>query len=272
MHSTNEVVRIKHREFLGNINGSILFNNTSFNINPGLSATFPWLYTTAMSFEQYKINGMIVEFVSTCGDAIASTNNTLGTVCLSTDYNVVNDDFDSMAKCQNSMWSSTGKPSKNIVMPIECDGKLNVLERLFIRDNQLSLSNSDLRLYDHCKINIATEGMQVATQIGQIWISYDISFYKPVLHDVLTNPSAHYYLGAYSNGFFTNYTKKYDNLKLSLVSVNNNRVIFNKLSVGKNYMVFFVIYATSGTYNWAEFNYTLSGCTNYNIINNGVSN
>lgn len=40
---------------------------------------------------------MIIEFVSTAGDAIASTNNALGTVCLSTDYNVVNDDFTTMA-------------------------------------------------------------------------------------------------------------------------------------------------------------------------------
>ena len=44
-------------------------------------------------------------------------------------------------------------------MPIECDGKLNVLERLFIRSNATSLTNSDLRLYDHCKINLACEGM-----------------------------------------------------------------------------------------------------------------
>jgi len=40
---------------------------------------------------------MIIEFISTCGDAIASTNNALGTICLSTDYNVVNDDFTNMA-------------------------------------------------------------------------------------------------------------------------------------------------------------------------------
>lgn len=44
-------------------------------------------------------------------------------------------------------------------MPIECDGKLNVLERLFLRDEFTVLSNTDLRLYDHCKINLSTEGM-----------------------------------------------------------------------------------------------------------------
>jgi len=97
MHSANEVVRIKHREFLGNVNGSVGYVNQTFNINPGLKSSFPWLYTTSQSFEQYKIEGMIIQFVSTCGNAIASTNNSLGTVCLSTDYNVVNEDFVNMA-------------------------------------------------------------------------------------------------------------------------------------------------------------------------------
>jgi len=163
MHNTGETVRIRHREFLGNVNGSIAFTTQTYNINPGLKSSFPWLYSTAASFEQYKIEGMIIQFVSTCGNAIASTNNSLGTVCLSTDYNVVNEDFTTMAQCQNSMWSNTSKPSENINMFIECDPKFNVLDKLFIRDVNTSLSNSDLRLYDQCKINLSTEGMQVAT-------------------------------------------------------------------------------------------------------------
>jgi len=60
MHSANEVVRIKHREFLGNVSGSVGYVSTSYNINPGLKASFPWLFTTAASFEQYKIEGMII--------------------------------------------------------------------------------------------------------------------------------------------------------------------------------------------------------------------
>lgn len=270
VHSTNEIVRIKHREFLGNINGSILFTNTTYNINPGLIGPFPWLYSTALSFEQYKINGMIVEFVSTCGDAIASTNNTLGTVCLSTDYNVVNDDFITMAQCQNSMWSSTGKPSKNIVMPIECDGKLNVLERLFIRNDNTALTNTDLRLYDHCKINISTEGQQVSTQIGQLWISYDISFYKPVLTNSLGQKVAHYNINNVSVGgnmfIASNLILKNNTIGIYFDNL-NQRVYFPKSSVGKNYIFYLIMYQISGTYNWIDLNYTLTNLSANNVFN-----
>lgn len=273
VHSTNEIVRIKHREFLGNLNGSVNFVNTVYNINPGLAGPFPWLYSTALSFEQYKINGMIVEFVSTACDALASNNNAMGTITLATDYNVVNDDFTTMSQCQNSMWSATGKPSKNIVMPIECDGKLNVLDRLFIRSDTTSLTNSDLRLYDHCKINIATEGQQIATQIGQLWLSYDISFYKPVLTNSLGQKTAHYYLGTYIDGFFSTKTEKTNSLGIYFnPAVSNQRVYFPKSCVGKTLMFYLVQYVSVNQYNWTEYNYSLSGLSAVNVINNGTAN
>lgn len=272
MHSANEVVRIKHREFLGNVNGSIGFVNQTFNINPGLKSSFPWLYTTSQSFEQYKIEGMVIQFVSTCGNAIASTNNSLGTVCLSTDYNVVNDDFVNMAQCQNSMWSNTAKPSENITMYIECDGKLNVLERLFLRDQNTSLTNSDLRLYDHCKINLSTEGMQVATQIGQLWISYDISFYKPVLHDPVGN-NAMFYVPATNTGLLSNAVQRFNYIGVSINQVlNPNRLYFGKNLVGKKVVVYYYQYSGSTTYNWLDINYVLSGATANNILLNNLSN
>lgn len=231
VHSSSEVVRIKHREFLGNINGSIGFNIQSFNVNPGLATTFPWLHNSADSFEQYKLEGCVVQFVSTAGNAISSTNNSLGTVCLATDYNVVNEDFVNMAQCQNSMWSNTAKPSENILMPIECDGKLNVLERLFIRSYETNLNNSDLRLYDHCKFYVATEGMQVSTQIGQLWICYDICLYKPVLKSNNLNTIVHYYNASPTNANpFGSIIKKFDNVgfTFSASQINIPNILLNK--------------------------------------------
>lgn len=272
VHSANECVRIRHREFLGNLNGSVAFSNQAYNINPGLKNTFPWLYTTAASFEQYKICGLIVEFVSTCADALASNNNSMGTICLSTDYNVVNEDFINMAQCQNSMWSATGKPSKNITMPIECDGKLNVLERLFLRDQNTILTNSDLRLYDHCKINIATEGQQISTQIGQLWLSYDVEFYKPVLHDP-PGPNAMYYIPATNTGLLSNPVQRFNYLGVNINnSLNPNRLYFGKNLVGKKVMIYYYQYSGSTTYNWLDINYILSGATVNNILLNNLSN
>ena len=58
-HATNIV---SHREYLGDINGTTAFTNTTYPLNPGVSQTFPWLSTIAASYQQYKFHGLIFEF------------------------------------------------------------------------------------------------------------------------------------------------------------------------------------------------------------------
>jgi hypothetical protein len=48
--SQNGVTRVKHSEVIANIPGNTL---TALSVNPGLTATFPWLASIASSYEMF---------------------------------------------------------------------------------------------------------------------------------------------------------------------------------------------------------------------------
>lgn len=47
MHSTNESITFRHREYIGEVSSSIAFTTATYPVNPGMSATFPYLSTIA---------------------------------------------------------------------------------------------------------------------------------------------------------------------------------------------------------------------------------
>jgi len=178
MHGGNSKVRVSHREYLGDVTGSVGFTIQSYNIQPGSALTFPWLSSLAECYQSYKIHGMAFEFVSTSADALNSVNTALGTVVMATNYNPVNPQFTNKAEMEQYEFSSSGRPSRNQLHLIECDPKLQVMDHLFVRTGAVP-NGQDLRFYDWGVFQLATVGMQAASTIGELWITYDIEFMKP---------------------------------------------------------------------------------------------
>lgn len=209
-NNSNRTVRVKHREFIGDVisGAANTFNIQAFPINPGLNNTFPWLANVAAQYEEYKIKGMIFEFKTMSADALNSTNTALGQVILATQYNVLSAAFASKQQMENYEFACSTKPSMSVIHPIECEPHETPLTELFVRNvNTTLLSNSDLRLYDFGNFYIATNGLQAANvNLGELWVSYDIEFFKPKIltvpvlqmadHWQMTNPSTSAYLGA----------------------------------------------------------------------------
>jgi hypothetical protein len=230
--NSNGTIRVRHREFLGDISGSILFNKQTFAVNPGLSNTFPWLSVAAAQYQEYEIKGMILEFVSTCGNAISSTNNSLGTVVISTQYNPLDPAYINKIQMENSEFCTSGKPSSNLMHGLECKRGLSPISNLYTRTLSTDLGNSDLRLYDFCNISIATVGMQEAVTIGEIWLSYDMCLLKPKTITGLTGASTVYTLNSASttNSLGTSRTGT-DTLGITFPT--NNTIVFPQTMVGK---------------------------------------
>lgn len=184
---------IIHREFVRDISGSTTFQTSTFNINPGLENTFPWLSSIAGSFEEYELMGMVYEFKSTCGTAVGSTNTALGTVIMATDYDVLDLGFTSKTQMEAYEYSTSCVPSANMYHPVECDPRQNVMARRYIRVDE-NEADSDKRFHDHGFMQIATVGMQAVNVVGELWVSYHVRFYKPKLRTALQFPVgfAHY--------------------------------------------------------------------------------
>jgi len=176
-------VNIAHREYLFDVfssGTSGAFQVLPLSINPGLSATFPWISrVVGATFQQYRINGMVFEFRSTSSELSTATN--LGYVVMATDYDSADASFTSKAQMENTQFGVSCKPSKNMLHAIECARSQTAVSELYVRGGTVP-AGSDSRLYDLGRFYIATGGV-VATNVplGELWVSYDITLFKPIL-------------------------------------------------------------------------------------------
>jgi len=179
-YNKDGTIRIRHREFIQDITGSIAFNNEAYAINPGNTRTFPYLYRIAQQFQTYQMEGLCFEFVSTSADALNSTNTALGAVIMGIQYDSLDQRFANKQQAENTQGTISGKPSSNMVMCVECRPGENPLTDLYIvRPGQSP--QSDIRFQNLGNFQLMTVGMQAAAVIGELWISYDIILKKPIL-------------------------------------------------------------------------------------------
>jgi len=176
----NDGVIVCHREYIGDITQTSAFTNNQFIIQPGDSTTFPWLNQIAHQFEQYEILGMIFQYRSTASDFGTTSNMAMGSVILATEYDTVDSAYGSKLEMENSQYAMSGKPSHDILHPIECDpGVVGPMGLKYIRTGPVP-TGKDNRLYDHGNFQIATTGMPANSgTIGELWVTYKIAFYKP---------------------------------------------------------------------------------------------
>lgn len=183
-NSGKTVVRIKHREFLGDVVSSSTANTfsiKSYSIQPGLSQVFPWLSQVCNStFQQYRLNGMVFEFRSMSADALNSTNTALGSVIMATDYDSADAAFTSKQQMENSEFGVSCKPSSCMLHAIECQRSMTSISEQYIRA-YANPPGTDIRLYDLGKFYIATNGFQgTNVNCGELWVSYDVTLIKAI--------------------------------------------------------------------------------------------
>lgn len=180
MHGDNGSTRVRHREYVRDMPGSIGFRNITFAINPTNPQLFPWLSALAQNYEQYKILGMIFEFRSLSASALNSVNTALGSVSLATQYNSLDQPFVNKQQVLNYMFGTSCKPSESMTHPVECDPSQTPNQPLYVR--LTTQAAGDPRLFDFGVLNYCTIGMQADVAIiGELWVSYDILLIKPRL-------------------------------------------------------------------------------------------
>lgn len=220
---------VRHREYLGDVITSSTigaFKNTAYLLNPGNPDCFPWLSGIASNYEEYCFEGVIFEYRSMSADALNSTNTALGSVIMSTGYDCTDPLFASKSEMENYEFSSSCKPSVDMVHPIECEPRQTAIStELYLAPNITVISgvaaNQDPRLYFWGIFQIATVGFQAASvNIGELWVTYQVSLLKPKMWVSIGNMSryAHYTCTAVTtaNCFGTANTKLYDSVGLTV--------------------------------------------------------
>jgi outer membrane lipoprotein SlyB len=166
-----------HREYLGDINGTTAFNNTTYPLNPGMSQTFPWLSGIASNYQEYKFHGLVFEFRPLITDFV--TSGAPGVVVMATSYNADVTAYATKQQMENSEFAVSVKPTMTMMHGVECAPSQTINPTKYIRTGTVPIGQ-DLRLYDQGIFQFATQANPVQ-DLGELWVSYCVEFLKPIL-------------------------------------------------------------------------------------------
>jgi len=165
-------VRIRHREYIADIAGSVAFASTTFVVNPGISASFPWLSVIAANYESYKFNKLCFQFSTEKPTSVG------GSLLMAIDYDA-NDAapttkseimaYHNAVRCP--VWSQTDYVSDK--------PDLNKLPQHYIRST--TVSGTDLKTYDVGNLFVCTSGCADTSAMGELYVIYDVELITPQL-------------------------------------------------------------------------------------------
>jgi hypothetical protein len=189
---TRDGVRIVHRELVASIVGTANFNvGTTLALNPGITASFPWLSSQAQGWEQYRFNKLRFCYYSRCA------TSTPGSIMMVPDYDAAD-----AAPTTEQIASAYRDVEEEVPWTPEFSCSLNVAamhpdgRRKFVRFGNLA-ANLDIKTYDVGNMFVCTTDGS-ATNWGKLWVEYDVSLFVPQLQPagVPSNPLG----GSFSQG------------------------------------------------------------------------
>lgn len=260
--------RFVNREFICDVKGSQDFRRllSQEKINPGNPNLFPWLSNVSSNFQEYILHGMIFQYKPTSGSAISSTNNALGTVIMGTQYNPYDQPFTNKQNMENTMYSTPGAPIEALIHPIECAKSQTTLTNLNVRNSTNSGSGQDSRFYDLGVFTLATIGMQADDiTIGELHVSYDIEFLKPITPPTGSSDSQVHYTATQgitaATPFGTNPVLSSSSDPFPWITFNNaNEIQFAREFYGSVLILMHIRIDINSTVNQALNTFTLYNC------------
>jgi hypothetical protein len=166
---------IRHREYIGEVAGSVDFAVSSYSINPGLVGTFPWTARyPAQGYESYVFDNLCFYFES------EKSSNTNGSVMLAIDF----DAADSSPPNKTQLMAYHNAVRANVWMECKLTASKADLNKFgvqrYIRSGALS-SNQDIKTFDVGNFLIATQGCADTTKIGELYVEYTVTLHTPQL-------------------------------------------------------------------------------------------
>lgn len=165
-------VRIKHREYIRDIVGSVAFANTQLSINPGLSSMFAWLAPIAAQFESYLFRKLVFDYET------QKSASTSGSLMMAVDFDAADSapvNKQQLMAYHNAVRSAVWQEA--CYQSDQADLKKFGVQR-FVRGGALA-ANEDVKTYDIGNLNIATQGEADTTAIGELYVDYDVELITP---------------------------------------------------------------------------------------------
>lgn len=156
---------LSHREMVSVVPGTEDLEMITYQVNPGIPRTFPWLSTLANGFEKFEIRSMQVHYVPICSTA----EN--GTLLMYPEYDVKDPVLDQVSQILNMEGAVSGALWKPHTMTIQ-PKKFNQVKAYLI-SSQYEIPE-DILLYNPVNINIGVKGAGDSIDVGMLYIDYEI--------------------------------------------------------------------------------------------------
>lgn len=215
---------ITHTEYISDVFGlpsGVEFQNTSYNLNPGLNRMFPFLSQIAANFEEYEFVQMVVSYKPKLNPNITTLTGQLGSVILFTDYNPDDPKKDSKQQLIQGYGNTNGRVTDELLHFIECDpAKLKGDGHRFVRVRPPFTGSGRLMDYDHGKFQVAVSGTPSSLDnqsLGELYVSYAVKLLKPRIYTLYGLGLDTDYYQTKQNGTFLGSTTNSINLELSKI-------------------------------------------------------
>jgi len=162
---------IRHKEYIADIPGSVLFSAITYSINPGIPLAFPWLNTISVGYESYRFKRLSYIYESSKSTA------TNGSVMMAVDFDPT--DAAPTTKAQMLAYNNAIRGPSWQTFEYKCSPQdLAKFNQKFLRYGALS-TGQDALLYDIGTLFIATSGFADTTTIGELHVDYEVEFFTP---------------------------------------------------------------------------------------------
>jgi len=197
-----EATIISHREYVGEVTSgtyegsseSTAFTLSSHRLNPSNAEIFPWLSAFAGAYQEWELTGCLIQLRTESSDIAPAV--TLGMFGMAAEYNVLTPAPNSKLEVENMENAGTCKISCDLIMPIECARSQTPVSHLYV--GPTPGATGDLRLYDHCKFYVFSSGIpKENVKIAELWITYEIAFYKPTITPLLHSQIGYSWYGRF---------------------------------------------------------------------------
>lgn len=166
--------RVRHKEFIQNISGTVLFTTPiALALNPGLAGSFPWLSNIANNFEQYRVSKMKFCYLTRTG------TNVPGSVLMYPDYDAADTAPVAEQVASNYADIAEDAPWKDICCNLKPSAMHALGPKKFVRNGLVP--NQDIKTTDVGTFFVSTvDG--TAVNWGKLWVEYDVEFFTPQLN------------------------------------------------------------------------------------------
>jgi hypothetical protein len=241
---------IEEDEYIAEINGSVGFAATAFNINPGQSGTFPWGNKIAQLYERYDFK--FLEFYICSEVSAYAAQGQTGVVMMSCDY----DASDAAPTTKQQVLDTNPHtvpclPSveRPIVLRLDCR-EMRTSDAKYVRPGSQP-ANTDLKTYDAGILYVSTQGNANTTNIGELHVRYRCELRKPVLESAINLQGAAQHwssiVATSANNFASAVLQAGGSPVLAGITLGANSVVFPAGIPGNYFLVCSVAGATSAS-------------------------